>query len=57
MAGPVIRGPAPSGTQAQCDARLADDLVRYAAEVARADRAMRPTSQPQFDALVSFPTT
>lgn len=40
-------------TQAQCDARLEADLARYAAEVARAlDNA--PTSQHQFDALVSF---
>jgi len=40
-------------TQAQCDARLEADLVRFAREVARAlDDA--PTSQAQFDALVSF---
>lgn len=40
-------------TQAECDARLESDLARYAAEVARAlDNA--PTSQHQFDALVSF---
>lgn len=40
-------------TQEQCDERLAADLARYAAEVARAlDGA--PTSQAQFDALVSF---
>ena len=40
-------------TQAECDARLEADLARYAAEVARAlDNA--PTSQHQFDALVSF---
>jgi len=40
-------------TQAECDARLERDLVRYAAEVAR---AIGPalTSQHQFDALVSF---
>ena len=40
-------------TQAQCDQRLAEDLVRYAAEVARAIGAA-PTTQGQFDALVSF---
>ncbi len=40
-------------TQAQCDARLADDLVRYAAEVAAAI-GDAPTTQAQFDALVSF---
>lgn len=40
-------------TQEECDARLAADLARYAAEVARAlDGA--DTSQAQFDALVSF---
>jgi GH24 family phage-related lysozyme (muramidase) len=40
-------------TQAECDARLAQDLVRYAADVTRAlDKA--PVTQPQFDALVSF---
>ncbi len=40
-------------TRAQCDARLADDLVRFAAEV---DRALggAPTTPAQFDALVSF---
>ncbi len=40
-------------TQAECDARLERDLARYAAEVARAI-APAPTSQHQFDALVSF---
>ena len=40
-------------TQAQCDARLEADLARYAAEVARA-LGNAPTSQHQFDALVSF---
>lgn len=40
-------------TQAQCDERLADDLVRYAADVVRALRGA-PTTGPQFDALVSF---
>jgi len=40
-------------TQEQCDARLESDLVRYAKDV---DRALgdAPTSQSQFDALVSF---
>jgi GH24 family phage-related lysozyme (muramidase) len=40
-------------TQAQCDARLEADLVRFADEVAAAIGAA-PTSQNQFDALVSF---
>lgn len=40
-------------TQAECDARLEADLARYAAEVARA-LGDAPTSQSQFDALVSF---
>jgi GH24 family phage-related lysozyme (muramidase) len=40
-------------TQAQCDARLDEDLARFAAEVARAVRGA-PTTQGQFDALVSF---
>lgn len=40
-------------TQGQCDARLAEDLARYAAEVARA-LGSAPTTQGQFDALVSF---
>ncbi|MEQ1494198.1 MAG: lysozyme [Novosphingobium sp.] len=40
-------------TQAQCDDRLACDLERFAREVARALGAA-PTSQAQFDALVSF---
>lgn len=40
-------------TQAQCDDRLAADLARYAAEVARV-LGDAPTSQAQFDALVSF---
>ncbi|WP_340587119.1 lysozyme [Erythrobacter alti] len=40
-------------TQEQCDARLEADLVRYAKDV---DRALgdAPTTQAQFDALVSF---
>jgi lysozyme len=40
-------------TQAQCDARLASDLSRYAAEVTEA-LGNAPTTQAQFDALVSF---
>lgn len=40
-------------TQAQCDARLEQDLERFSADVARALRDA-PTSQNQFDALVSF---
>lgn len=40
-------------TQAQCDARLEADLVRYAGEVAAAIGAAS-TSEAQFDALVSF---
>lgn len=40
-------------TQGECDARLASDLARYSAEVADALEDA-PTSQPQFDALVSF---
>lgn len=46
-------GPGTVWTQGACDARLADDLVRYAADVARA-LGDTPTTQPQFDALVSF---
>ena len=46
-------GPGTVWTQSQCDARLADDLRRYAAEV-RAAMGDCPTTQPQFDALVSF---
>lgn len=46
-------GPATVWTQDQCDARLASDLERYAAEVARAIESA-PTTQGQFDALVSF---
>ena len=37
----------------QCDARLARDLERYAADVAAAI-GDTPTTQDQFDALVSF---
>ncbi len=40
-------------TQEQCDARLAHDLALYGAEVARAI-GDAPTTQGQFDALVSF---
>lgn len=47
-------GPATRWTQAQCDARLAHDLERYAADVAAAIRMAPTTSQNQFDALVSF---
>jgi lysozyme len=40
-------------TQEQCDARLVRDLERYAAEVASV-LGDAPTTQAQFDALVSF---
>jgi lysozyme len=40
-------------TREECDARLLRDLRRYAAEVNRA-LGDAPTSQSQFDALVSF---
>ena len=40
-------------TQAECDARLDRDLVRFARDVARAI-GKAPTTQLQFDALVSF---
>jgi lysozyme len=50
--GPGI-GPGTAWTQAQCDSRLAADLARHAAEVAQAI-GQTPTSQGQFDALVSF---
>jgi GH24 family phage-related lysozyme (muramidase) len=40
-------------TRAQCDARLAEDLKRYAADVERA-LAGAPCTTGQFDALVSF---
>ena len=46
-------GPGSVWTQAQCDARLASDLTAYAKEVARAIEDA-PTSQGQFDAMVSF---
>jgi GH24 family phage-related lysozyme (muramidase) len=46
-------GPGTLWSRKQCDARLESDLVRYAAEVSEAlDGA--PTTQAQFDALVSF---
>jgi GH24 family phage-related lysozyme (muramidase) len=50
--GPGI-GPGAAWTPAQCDARLAADLARHAAEVAQAIGGA-PTTQAQFDALVSF---
>jgi len=40
-------------TQEQCDARLSADLERYADEVSEA-LGGAPTTQAQFDALVSF---
>lgn len=46
-------GPGTVWTRGECDARLAADLVRYAADVACA-LGDAPTSQAQFDALVSF---
>jgi len=46
-------GPGTVWTQAQCDARLASDLVIYAKEVAHAIGDV-PTTQAQFDAMVSF---
>ncbi|MBX7496660.1 lysozyme [Qipengyuania sp. 6B39] len=50
--GPDI-GPETVWTQAQCDARLAHDIARHAREVIDAI-SDAPTSQAQFDALVSF---
>lgn len=50
--GPGI-GPGTTWTSEQCDARLAADLERYASEVAQAV-GDTPTTQAQFDALVSF---
>ena len=46
-------GPGTVWTRAQCDARFAQDLARFALEV---DRALgdAPTTACQFDALVSF---
>ncbi len=46
-------GPHTRWTQAQCDLRLAQDVSRYAGEVARAI-GPASTTQAQFDALVSF---
>ncbi len=46
-------GPGTVWTAQQCDARLEADLARYSAEVSRA-LGEAPTSQHQFDALVSF---
>ena len=46
-------GPGTVWSRTQCDERLEHDLERYAAEVALALRGA-PTTQPQFDALVSF---
>ncbi len=46
-------GPGTVWTQAECDARLEEDLALYAADVARALGDAR-TSQAQFDAMVSF---
>lgn len=40
-------------TQEQCDAQLVRDLARFEREVARAVDG-RPTTQNQFDAMVSF---
>ena len=40
-------------SQQQCDARLAQDLTRFAAQVSVAI-GDAPTSQPQFDAMLSF---
>lgn len=51
-AGPGI-GPGTVWSRAQCDARLVADLARHAAEVASAIGGA-PTTQGQFDALVSF---
>lgn len=50
--GPDV-GPATVWTQAECDARFDSDAARYAGEVARAI-GQAPTTQHQFDALVSF---
>jgi len=50
--GPGI-GPGTVWSQAQCDARLEQDLARHARDVVNA-LGGAPTSQAQFDALVSF---
>lgn len=41
-------------TQAQCDARLQQNLTSFAAQVSTALQGGAPTSQNQFDALVDF---
>ncbi len=46
-------GPGTIWTREACDARLEADLERYAGEVA-AELGDAPTSQQQFDAMVSF---
>ncbi|NCP15048.1 MAG: lysozyme [Sphingomonadales bacterium] len=46
-------GPGTCWTQAECDNRLTQDLIRYATDVTVAI-GTAPTSQAQFDALVSF---
>lgn len=52
--GPDARiGPGTVWTQAQCDARLASDLERYARGVEQA-LGSKPATRAQFDALVSF---
>ncbi len=50
--GPDI-GPATVWTREECDAQLGADLQRHAADVHEAIGDV-PTTQPQFDALVSF---
>ena len=50
--GPDI-GPGTVWTQARCDERLVRDIARHAADVAKAI-GDAPTTQGQFDALVSF---
>ena len=46
-------GPGTVWTRGQCEARLAADVARHAADVVRA-LGDAPTTQAQFDALVSF---
>jgi len=53
LSGEARIGPGTLWTQEQCDARLTSDLVRYAKDVARA-LGDAPTTQAQFDAMVSF---
>lgn len=50
--GPDV-GPKTVWTRAECDARLETDVERHAADVRRA-LGGAPTTQPQFDAMVSF---